>query len=213
MGIISLLFLSFYLIGGCDVDFGNSNNGGGGGGGNTNMETIQGTVAKIIPDQNIDGITVSISIDNSVPVTDVTNASGVFSLDGSFAGNAKITFTDTNSNSLGTAFINVFPTAQVDLGDITLDSGTVDFQGQTQVTFDGKVTSNNCSGNTGSLETDAKNSEGTTTVIVQVSASTDLLDRNGNAITCDNISLATSLQVQGVITSGNTVNASRIQVN
>lgn len=212
--LIALLFLSFYLIGGCDIQFGDSNNGGGGGGGgSTKTELIQGTVAKIIPDQSVEGITVSISIDNSTPVTDMTNASGFFSIDGSFAGNPQVTFTDTNSESLGTAVINVFPTAEVDLGDITLDSGTVDFQDQTQVTFDGKVTSNNCSGNTGSLEMDAKNNEGTTTVIVQVTASTDLLDKNGNTITCDNIIIGNSVEVQGVIPSGNTVNASRIQIN
>ncbi len=213
-GIISLLFLSFYLIGGCDVEFGSGSNsgGGGGGGGGNNIETIQGTIVSIVPDQNVEGITVSISIDNSAPVTDVTNASGFFSIDGPFTGNPQISFTDTNSISLGTILITVFPTAQVDLGDITLDSGTVDTPDQPQVTFDGDVTLNNCTGNSGSLEVEAQNDQGKTAVIVQISASTDLIDQ-GDTITCEDILLGRSVQVQGNIPSGNTVNASRVEIN
>lgn len=213
-GIVSLLFLWFFVIGGCDVEFGSGSNsgGGGGGGGNTDVETIQGTIVSIIPDQNVEGITVSISIDNSAPVTDVTNASGFFSIDGPFAGNPQISFTDTNSNQLGTIVINVFPTAQVDIGDISLNSGTVSLQDQTQVTFDGDVTVNNCTGNSGSLEVEAQNDQGKTPVIVQISASTDLIDQ-GDTITCEDIFLGRNVQVQGDIASGNTVDASRVEIN
>lgn len=212
-GIVSILFLWFFVIGGCDIEFGSGNNsGGGGGGGNTDVETIEGTVVDIIPDQNIEGILVSITIDNSSPVTDVTDASGFFAIDGPFAGNPQISFTDTNSNPLGTIVINVFPTALVDLGDISLNSGTVTLQDQTQVTFDGDVTVNNCTGNSGSLEVEAQNDQGKTTVIVQISASTDLIDQ-GDTITCEDILLGRSVQVQGDIASGNTVDASRVEIN
>lgn len=212
-GIVSILFLWFFVIGGCDIEFGSGNSGGGGGGGgNTDVETIQGTVVDIIPDQNIQGILVSITIDNSSPVTDVTDASGFFAIDGPFAGNPQISFTDTNSNPLGTIVINVFPTALVDLGDISLNSGTVTLQDQTQVTFDGDVTVNNCTGNSGSLEVEAQNDQGKTTIIVQISASTDLIDQ-GDTITCEDILLGRSVQVQGDIASGNTVDASRVEIN
>jgi hypothetical protein len=213
-GIISLLFLSFYLIGGCDVEFGNSNNsgGGGGGGGGSQIETIEGTVADIIPDQDVEGVTVTITLDNTVTETDVTNASGFFSIDGAFAGNPQVSFTDSNSMPLGTIVINAFPTAVVNLGDITLDSGTVNLQDQTEVTFDGNVTVNNCTGNSGSLEVEAKNDQGKTTVIVQISASTDLIN-NGKEITCEDIIVGRSVEVQGNIPSGNTVDASRVELN
>jgi hypothetical protein len=212
-GIIALLFLCFYLIGGCDIDFSTDGNSGGGGGGNTNTETIQGNLVSIVPAQSVQGITVSISIDNSTPVTAVTNASGFFSIDGAFAGNPQISFADANSNSLGKSILNVFPTAQVDLGGITLDSGTVNFQDQTQVTFDADVTTNNCTGNSGSLEVQAKNDQGKTTVLIQISSSTTLVDKNGNSITCDSIFMGNSVQIQGTISSGNTVDAIRIDIN
>ena len=212
-GIIALLFLCFYLIGGCDVDFSTDGNNGGGGGGNNKTETIQGTIVSIVPNQNVQGITVSISIDNSTPVTAVTNASGFFSIDGAFAGNPQISFTDTKSNPLGISILNVFPTAQVDLGGITLDSGTVNFQAQALVTFDGNVTTNNCTGNSGSLQVDASNSQGSTTVLVQISSSTTLVDKNGNSITCASILTGNSVQVQGTISSGNTVDATRVDIN
>ncbi|MCI0482748.1 MAG: hypothetical protein L0213_14305, partial [Candidatus Dadabacteria bacterium] len=63
-GIISLLFLSFFLIGGCDVEFGGGgdNNGGGGGGGGDEVETVQGTIVSIIPDQDLEGIIVEITV-------------------------------------------------------------------------------------------------------------------------------------------------------
>lgn len=212
-GIVSILFLWFFVIGGCDIEFGSGNSGGGGGGGgNTDVETIEGTVVDIIPDQNIEGILVSITIDNSSPVTDVTDASGFFAIDGPFAGNPQISFTDTNANPLGTIVINVIPTALVDLGDISLNSGTVTLQDQTQVTFDGDVTVNNCTGNSGSLEVEAQNDQGKTTIIVQISASTDLIDQ-GDTITCEDILLGRSVQVQGDIASGNTVDASRVEIN
>ncbi|MFI5323011.1 MAG: hypothetical protein ACHQ6U_05660 [Thermodesulfobacteriota bacterium] len=209
-GIISLLILSFCLMGGCDVDFGGSSSSSNG---NSNIETIQGTIVGIIPNQNVNGITVSITINNSKPATAVTDASGSFSINGSFAGSPQISFTDANSNSLGTSILNVFPTAQVSLGNITLNSGTVNFQDQTQVTFDGDVTTNSCTGNSGSLQVDASNSQGSTTVIVQISSSTTLVDKNGNTITCANILTGNSVQVQGTISSGNTVDAIRVGIN
>ncbi|HET7290323.1 MAG TPA: hypothetical protein VFJ67_07800, partial [Thermodesulfobacteriota bacterium] len=148
-GIVSLLFLWFFLIGGCDVEFGSGgdNNGGGGGGGGDEVETVQGTIVSIIPDQDLEGITVEITVDDGAPETDVTDAGGFFSIEGPIAGSPQVAFFDSDSNPLGTIIISVYPTATVELGNISLESGNVNLLNDTEVTFNGDITSNNCTGN------------------------------------------------------------------
>ncbi len=212
-GVISLIILSFFIIGGCDIEFGGGDSGGGGGGGgNDEVETVQGTIVDVIPAQDLEGITVEITVDNGTPETDVTDAAGFFSIDGPIAGSPQIEFIDSSSNSLGKIGLSVYPTADLELGDITLSSGTVSFDSLAEVTFNGDVSTNNCTGNTGTLEVDAKNDQETVTIIVQISESTDLVF-NGDDITCEDILLGRNVEVQGDILSINTVDASRVQLN
>ncbi|MEQ9618629.1 MAG: hypothetical protein RIG61_05610 [Deltaproteobacteria bacterium] len=211
--IISLLVLWFFIVGGCDVDFGGGdNNGGGGGGGSTKQETVNGTIVDIIPDQDIEGILVEITLNDFLEGSDLTNSSGVFEIEGTFAGSPKIKFLDSASESLGEIFLDVFPTAEVELGDIRLESGNIIFEDETDVTFDAEVTSNNCSGNSGSLEVNAKNDEDEVNVIVQISESTDLVN-DGDDITCTDIFLGDDVEVQGELLNGSNVDATRIEVN
>lgn len=210
--IIPLLFLWFLTVGGCDVDFGGGDNNGGGGGGGSTNETVNGTVVDIIPDQDIEGILVEITLDGFLQGSDETNSSGIFEIEGSFAGSPIIEFIDTESNSLGTVFLNVFPTAELELGDIRLENGTIIFEDvNADVTFDGEVTTNNCSGNSGSLEVVAENDGDEVNVIVQISESTDLVD-SGDDITCEDIFLGNDLEIQGELLSGNNVDATRIEL-
>ena len=213
-GVISLLILSFFIIGGCDIEFGGGgdNGGGGGGGGNDEVETVQGTIVNIIPDQDLEGISVEITVNDGAPETDITDASGFFSIEGPLAGSPQIQFFDQDSNSLGTIILSVYPTAQVELGNISLESGNVNLLNQTEVTFNGDVSTNNCTGSSGFLEVDAKNDQETVTIIVQISESTDLI-LNGNDITCEDILLGRNVEVQGEILSINTVDASRVELN
>jgi len=213
-GIISLLFLWFFLIGGCDVEFGGGggNNGGGGGGGGDEVETVQGTIVSIIPDQDLQGITVEITVDDGAPETDITGDSGFFSIDGPIAGSPQIEFFDGDSNPLGTIIISVYPTAQVELGNISLETGNVNLLNETEVTFNGDISSNNCTGNSGFIEIDAENDQEQVTVIVQISESTDIIV-NGNDTTCEDLLLGRNVEIQGDIPSINTVNASRIEVD
>ena len=213
-GIISLLFLWFFLIGGCDVEFGGGggNNGGGGGGGGDEVETVQGTIVSIIPDQDLQGITVEITVDAGAPETDITDDSGFFSIDGPIAGSPQIEFFDGDSNPLGTIIISIYPTARVELGNISLESGNVNLLNETEVTFNGDISSNNCTGNSGFIEIDAENDQEQVTVIVQISESTDIIV-NGNDTTCEDLLLGRNVEIQGDIPSINTVNASRIEVD
>jgi len=213
-GIISLLFLWFFLIGGCDVEFGGGggDNGGGGGGGGDEVETVQGTIVSIIPDQDLQGITVEITVDDGAPETDITDDSGFFSIDGPIAGSPQIEFFDGDSNPLGTIIISVYPTAQVELGNISLETGNVNLLNETEVTFNGDISSNNCTGNSGFIEIDSENDQEQVTVIVQISESTDIIV-NGNDATCEDLLLGRNVEIQGDIPSINTVNASRIEVD
>ncbi|HEX9831387.1 MAG TPA: hypothetical protein VGA94_06845, partial [Thermodesulfobacteriota bacterium] len=58
--IICVLFISLFSLGGCDIEF-SSDNDDGNGGGNGNQEAIlKGNITSIIPDRNLDGITVEV---------------------------------------------------------------------------------------------------------------------------------------------------------
>ncbi|MEW6143745.1 MAG: hypothetical protein AB1598_01890 [Thermodesulfobacteriota bacterium] len=213
-GIVSLLFLWFFLIGGCDVEFGSSgdNGGGGGGGGGDEVETVQGTVVLIVPDQDIEGITVEITVDDGPPETDVTDAGGFFSIEGPLVGDPIIEFFDEELDSLGAISISVFPTAQIDLGNISLENGNVNRPNVAEVTFNGDVSSNNCTGNSGFIEVDAENDQGQETIIVQIAESTDLII-NGEDAVCEDFLLGRNVQVQGDFPSANTVDADRVEID
>jgi hypothetical protein len=174
-GIITLLFLCFFLIGGCDVEFGGGgdNNGGGGGGGGAMKSKRSGTIVSIIPDQDLEGITVEITVDDGAPETDITDDSGFFSIDGPIAGSPQIEFFDGDSNSLGTIIISIYPTAQVELGNISLESGNVNLLNETEVTFSRDISSNKHR-NSGFIEIVLKTT-GTVTVMVQISNRPTLL--------------------------------------
>ena len=212
-GIVSLIFLWFFLIGGCDIEFGSGgNSGGGGGGGGSDVETVQGTIVNIIPDQDLEGITVELTVDDGAPETDVTDAGGFFEIEGPVAGNPLLEFFDQDSMSIGTIGISVFPTAEVELGNISIENGNVNFLNETEVTFNGDITSNNCTGNSGFLEVEAENDQEKVTIIVQISESTDLII-NGDDAVCEDFLLGRNVEVQGLIPSTNTVDADRVEID
>ncbi len=214
-GIISLLFLSFFLIGGCDVEFGgggDNNGGGGGGGGGDEIETVQGTIVSVIPDLDLEGIVVEITVDDGAPETDITDAGGFFSIEGPLAGDPQIKFFDEDANPLGTRVINVFPTAELDLGNISLENGNVNLLNVPEVTFNGDISSNNCTGNTGFMEVEAENDQGSVMVIVQISESTDLII-NGDEAECEDFLLGRNVEVQGDTSTVNTVDADRVEID
>ncbi len=214
--LILLFLFSFLTIGGCDVDFGGGgdDNGGGGGGGSSDPEIVEGTIVDIIPDEDVQGIMVVITNEDNVEFTDTTNSAGFFSvssLSRTFAGTPTLEFLDSNSNQLGITNLTVFPTARVELGNITLENGTISFADPTEVTFEGDVITNNCVTNSGSIEVEAKREGVTTDVIVQVSTSTDVL-RDNDEILCEDILIGQSVQVRGELLIGDSVDADFIDL-
>lgn len=218
IALILLLVFSFFTVGGCDVDFGGGgdDNGGGGNGGSSDPEIVQGTITDIIPDEDTEGIMVVITDDsNNTEFTDTTNSAGFFSissLSSTFAGTPRLEFFDaTGMNLLGVINITVFPTARVELGNISLENGTIIFADDTEVTFEGDVITNNCVANSGSLEVEARREGVTTEVIVQVSASTDVL-RDGDEILCEEVLIGQEVQVRGDLLQGDSVDADFIDL-
>ncbi|HVY54606.1 MAG TPA: hypothetical protein VHC46_02525, partial [Thermodesulfobacteriota bacterium] len=180
--------------------------------GGDEVETVQGTIVNIIPDKDLEGITVEVTVNNGTPESAVTDASGFFKIEGPIAGNPQVAFFDQDMNPLGTIVTSVFPTAEVELGNISLENGNVNPLNDPEVTFNGDITSNNCTGNSGFFEVEADNDQEKVSIIVQISESTDLTI-NGDDAVCEDFLLGRNVQVQGAIPSVNTVDADSVEIN
>ena len=214
-GVIAILAIALFAIGGCDVEFGGGgdNGGGGGGGGGSEIETIQGSVVDVIPDEPLEGIIVDVSVDGIDLESGVTDDGGFFSIDGPIAGTALLEFTSESGMLLGSYGVEIFPTAIVELGDITLENGVVKLDNTNpEVTFDAEVTQNNCTGNSGSMQVEARNDQGTTVAIVQISNSTDIII-DGDEVDCEDILEGRTVEIQGDLISSSTVDASRVEID
>ncbi|MGD9653286.1 MAG: hypothetical protein AB7I96_02480 [Candidatus Dadabacteria bacterium] len=214
-GVIAILAIALFAIGGCDVEFGGGgdNGGGGGGGGGSEIETIQGSVVDVIPDEPLEGIIVDVSVDGIDLETGVTDDGGFFSIEGPIAGTALLEFTSESGMLLGSYGVEIFPTAIVELGDITLENGVVKLDNTNpEVTFDAEVTQNNCTGNSGSMQVEARNDQGTRVAVVQISNSTDIII-DGDEVDCEDIIVGRNVEIQGDLISSSTVDASRVEIN
>lgn len=217
---LSLFLLLFLIIGGCDVDFGGTNDdddGGSGNGGNTD-EVLRGTITEVIPNRENDlaGITISVMENDAIEsFSDTTSSSGTFFVEGNFASNnTTIEFLDDDNADelLGETSINVFPEAEVNLGNITLENGTVDFdQDDITVSFDADLIDNNCTDNSGSLTVESEGSD-PIDIIIQVSNST-VLTRDNDDIDCNDLLIGQTLDINGnLLGFGNNVDADTIEV-
>lgn len=215
-GILAILAIALFTVGGCDIDFGtggDDNGGGGGGGGGSEIETIQATVIDVIPDEPLEGITVDVSVDGVDLETGVTDDGGFFSIEGPIAGTALLEFTSETGMLLGSYGVEIFPTAIVELGDIILENGVVKLENiNPEVTFDAEVTQNNCTGSTGSMQVEARNDQGTKVAIIQISNSTDLII-DGDEVDCEDILVGRNVEIQGDLVSSSTVDASRVEID
>lgn len=212
-GVIAILAIALFAIGGCDVEFGGGGDNGGGGGGGSEIETIQGSVVDVIPDEPLEGIIVDVSVDGIDLETGVTDDGGFFSIEGPIAGTALLEFTSESGMLLGSYGVEIFPTAIVELGDITLENGVVKLDNTNpEVTFDAEVTQNNCTGNSGSMQVEARNDQGTRVAVVQISNSTDIII-DGDEVDCEDIIVGRNVEIQGDLISSSTVDASRVEIN
>lgn len=211
VSIVTLLTVSFFSIGsGCDIDFSTNDNGGQG---VSDTESVSGQVIDIIPDIGIEGITVEIVNDENVKSEGVTDMSGDFTVNGDFDNNPGVVkFLDSANVSLGSFSVNVFPGAEVDLGDLFIESdGTVTLENDAMVIFSGDIVEINCTGNDGSIDVEVNNID----VTVNIDSSTDIERESDNQnITCDDLLIGKEVRVDGDLPNptGNIVDASDIEV-
>lgn len=214
---LSIFLFLFLIIGGCDVDFGGTNDDDDGGGGSTD-EVIRGTITEIIPNRenNLAGITVSVMEEDAFQIfTDTTSSSGTFFIEGNFASNnTTLDFLDDDNGDelLGQTSINIFPEAEVNLGNITLENGTVDFdEDEVTVSFEADLIEHmNCTENSGSLKVESEGSD-PIEIIIQVSNST-IITRDNDDIDCDDLSIGQALNIFGKLLISNNVDAETIEV-
>ena len=202
-----IIFISFFLIGGCDIEFGNSDNNGG----SSDLEKIEGTIINILPSRSVEGITVEVrDPDRLITFSDVTGPSGFFEVEGNFEGTPEVQFKDETDDSLGLIFVNVFDDARIELGNIRLENGVVILDDPTIITFKGDVIQNDCVDNIGTIIVETL--DGDTDVILQISSSTDVLDKDGDSISCQDIFIGQEVETRGILLIGNSLDAFRIQL-
>ncbi|NIX14392.1 MAG: hypothetical protein GWN11_00530 [Candidatus Dadabacteria bacterium] len=209
ISLITILTVSFFSIGGCDIDFSTDDSGGGG---ISDMESMSGQIIDIIPSVSLEGLTVEITNTEDVTSQGTTDSSGNFFFEGDFNAIPEVvTFLDTDDVSLGNFSVNIFPGADVDLGDIRIDNGTVTLDFDVMVIFFGDITAINCVDNDGSIDVEVDNVD----VTVEIDGSTDLERESDNDnITCADLILGQEVRVDGDMPNptGNIVEASEVQV-
>ena len=154
--------------------------------------------------------------DNSLQTfTDTTTSSGTFFIEGNFANNnTTIEFLDDDNGDelLGQTSINIFPEAEINLGNITLENGTVDFdQDEVTVSFESDLIEINCTSNSGSLTVESEGSD-PIEIIIQVSNST-IITRDNDDVDCGALLIGQTLDINGnLLGFGNNVDADTIDV-
>jgi len=214
---LSIFLFLFLIIGGCEVDFGGTNDDDDGGGGSTD-EVIRGTITEIIPNRenNLAWITVSVMEEDALQTfTDTTSSSGTFFIEGNFASNnTTLDFLDDDNGDelLGQTSLNIFPEAEVNLGNITLENGTVDFdEDDVTISFEADLIEINCTDNSGSLTVESEGSD-PIDIIIQVSNST-VITRDNDDIDCNDLLIGQTVDINGnLLGFGNNVDADTIEV-
>jgi hypothetical protein len=215
-GILTISFFITYILtisllssGGCDFSFG----GGGGDGGNL-QSIVQGTITS----QPNSGITVQlINTDNQtifVSIPNPTDDSGNFFIQGDFNGclTLRLEFLDSNQTVLAFTSVTVFPKANVDLGNVSLDNGIVTLEdaNDVSVTFEANINKDldvpsTCTGGINNSQGTLVVTKGNTDITVQINTSTDIVDKNNNSIGCDNLFNGNTFQITGTLQVNDTV--------
>jgi hypothetical protein len=205
--VLLILTISLLTTGGCDIKFSSDNDNGNGG---NNDAVLQGTIIEITPDTDIEGITVEVEDEDSGNLfPDITDAGGFFRIEGNFSGSpARLEFLDESLERIALTSITVFPGAEVDAGNITITNGNVEFE-DINVVFEGDIIENNCSGASGTLEVEVDND---TEVIVQVSSATEIILDNDDDLICEDLLVGDNIEIDGVLSTGDIVEADRIEV-
>ncbi len=205
--------LSLSASAGCvDIDF-----GGSGGSGNVESgETVRGSVREVIPsvEDGVSGLFVRFTSDDGDQTYSAsTNSSGDFSVSGNLdpGGKLEILENEDSDSALGSIRLNIFPGAEVNIGDVRLRSGAAELTEDIRIIFKGTVADTNCSGASGTLEVEIEGRE--REVLVQVSSSTDFDIRDNDNHECDSVMEDDQVEIRGVLLQGDTVRATDIIID
>jgi len=211
---LSLALILFFIVGGCDVEFGNSDDDDGGGGGGSDDEVVEGRILDVVPvrSNGVENITVVIDDGNNFNnFSDTTTSGGNFNIEGNFSGTNDIRFLDADDMDavLAEDIIEVFPGVELELNDISIIDSNVDL-GVMEIKFERDVVENNCSNNTGNLRVEVEDGSDEE-IIIQISNSTDIL-RDNDDFPCEDIIEGQEIEIIGELVSSNTINAEVIEV-
>jgi len=105
----------------------------------------------------------------------------------------------------------VYDDSRVELGNIRLENGVVILDDPTIITFEGKVAEggNKCFDNVGTITVETLDRD--TDVILQISSSTDVLDKDNDTISCQIFNSGDKVESRGIFLLANTVDAFRVQ--
>jgi hypothetical protein len=212
--IICILTVSLLSSGGCDLQF-----GGGGGGDGGNLESIvQGRITST-PNTGITAVLID-DKNGTVFESAPTDDSGDFEIQGDFNGclTLRLEFQDSNQDIIAFTNVTVFPKANVDLGDISLENGNVnlDDPSDISVTFEANINFTDapetCSGGPGNSEGTIVVTRANTDITVQIFTSTDIVDTNNNDIGCDSLFGNEKVEITGTLQVNDTVSAILIRL-
>lgn len=205
--VLSLVFISLLS---CDIQFGS----GGGGGDGDSFETVTGTVTMITPSSiPIEGTFVVIN--NNLDLSDTLSSSGFFMIQGLFSSDpANPTILEFREQQDSAPFAQTSPIiyrgATVELGTITITNGVVDLPDPTVTNFNGTVTQNNCTENSGTLQVQTRNTNPKVFVTVNITPTTNITGCRNEPCFCEDI--GTKVKVRGILQSGNVVTAGTLTI-
>lgn len=124
-------------MGGCDVEFDS--------GSSSADSVLSGDVYEISSGADVDGIDVELEDESSnYWCGDMTNRRGAFKITGGFCGTGLVTLTDSEGEQLAVFSLNIFPSSDTDVGNLTVSSGTVTFDDDLITESYAYVTENDC---------------------------------------------------------------------
>lgn len=235
------LFISLFAVSGCglDVEFGGSGNGDDGEG----SENIEGFIIDVIPqrDNGVSDLVIRIvnkeTTQNYQLLKDcrmgasnsevenpeqTTGTDGAFCVEGDFDPEAELRISESGNEDspLAVTKLTVFPGAMIDIGDIRIRGGNIEYTEDINIDFNmdfrGRVSTANCRDNTGNIEVEIDSNKTTDNnpieVLVQIKSATEIETANFENLGCDSITVGDTVRrLEGTL-DGITIRANFIEI-